>query len=136
MKETCPRLTTLLWRGARRRCPACGQGALYQRWIVMHDHCSHCSLKYLRDQGDLWGYILVLDRAAFILPLIAMLYLRLYNPHSVWFIGFAVGLVATMVYTTPHRNGICLAVDYFIRRRWGDLAEPTATDVAKSDQPT
>ena len=123
MNTGAPKLTILLWRGARCRCPQCGQGRLFKHWLAMHEHCGPCGLRYLRDQGDLWGYIIVLDRLAFILPLIAMLYFRLYNPHSIWFVIFAVGLLVTLFATTPHRNGICLGVDYFIRRKWGDLSE-------------
>lgn len=103
---------------------------MFKHWLALHDHCETCQLRYLRNQGDLWAYLIVLDRLAFILPLIAMLYFRLYNPHSIWFVVFAVGLVAMLLYTTPHRNGLCLAVDYFIRCRWGDLAEDSPAPAA------
>jgi uncharacterized protein (DUF983 family) len=123
MTEAPPKLSLALRRGPRRRCPACGRGAVFQRWLTMHDRCSHCGLQYLRNQGDLWAYVLVVDRALFILPLVAMLYFRLYNPYSIWFILFAVALVGSLFSTMPHRNAMCLGVDYYIRRKWGDLAE-------------
>jgi len=69
MSEPIPKLKTVMWRGWRRRCPRCGEGPIYQRWITLHDSCSHCGLRYLQDQGDLWAYLVAIDRALFILPL-------------------------------------------------------------------
>ena len=135
MKSPPPRLRTLLWRGIRCRCPQCGRGRVFKRWLTMHENCHDCGLKYLRDQGDLWAYIIVLDRAAFILPLIAMLYFRLYNPHSIWFVLFAATVLFGLIYTAPHRNGLCLGVDYFIRCKWGDLSADTSESSKPNEPP-
>ncbi len=123
MNEPIPKLRTLLWRGWRRRCPHCGQGPIYQGWLKMHDRCSHCDFKYLADQGDLWAYLVVIDRAAFLFPLVVLIYFRLNNPATAWFY-FSSGLIFfLLIYTFPHRNGVGLACDYYFRRKWGDLAE-------------
>ena len=50
--------------------PQCGQGALFRRWVTLHDYCPICGLVYLENQGDLWGYLLLIDRGFFILSLI------------------------------------------------------------------
>lgn len=89
----------------------------------MHDRCAVCHLQYLSDQGDLWAYVVAVDRALFILPLITMIFFRLYNPHSAWFYVFSVALLLVFIFTMPHRNGLCLGVDYWMRRKWGDLAD-------------
>ena len=123
MSEPIPKLKTLLWRGCCKKCPQCGQGALFKRWTMLRDECAVCGLKYLENQGDLWGYILFLDRALFILPLIVMIYFRLYNPNSVWFFIFGAAMLFVLIYTLPHRTGVSLALDYLIRRKSGDLAE-------------
>lgn len=122
MNEPLPKLKTVLWRGCRRRCPRCGQGPVYKNFLRMHDDCSSCGLKFMHDQGDLWVYIIIVDRAVFILPLIGMLYFKLYNPYSVWFVLFAVALVVSLFGTVPHRNAMCLGIDYWARHKWGDLA--------------
>lgn len=122
MNESIPRLRTVLWRGLRRRCPQCGRGAIYHGWVKLHDRCSACGLQYLSDQGDLWAYLVAVDRALFILPLIVLIYFRLYWPDSIWFYLFTAGLMFGFVYTLPHRNGMALGADYLIRRKWGDLA--------------
>jgi len=128
MNEPIPRLKTLLWRGWRKKCPQCGQGPLFQRWNRLHEHCPVCGLKYLENEGDLWGYILFADRALFILPLIVMIYFRLYNPNSPWFFVFGGGLLFGLIYTLPHRTGMSLALDYLVRRKSGDLVDHPTDD--------
>lgn len=121
MNEPMPKLKTVLWRGLRRRCPQCGEGRIYKGWVSLHDHCPNCHLLYLRDQGDLWAYLVAADRALFIFPMVIMIYFRLYIPDSIWFYVLVVFLLAGFIYTLPHRNGMCLGADYLIRRKWGDL---------------
>jgi len=117
MSEPSPSPWTLLARGARRRCPQCGRGALFKRLNVMHDRCAVCGLQYLDNQGDLFGYLFVIDRALFILPLLAMVFFRLYVPSSRWFYVAFVLLMLALVFTLPQRTGISIALDYLLRRR-------------------
>ncbi len=119
-----PKLRTLLWRGARKKCPQCGRGALYQGWIKLHEHCASCGLQYLPNQGDLWGPLLFLDRVLFIIPLIVVIYFRQFNSDVRWLLLIGGGMVFLLVFTLPHRNGMSLAIDYLIRRKAGDLSEP------------
>jgi uncharacterized protein (DUF983 family) len=40
-----PSLATMLWRGARRRCPWCGgRGAFFTGWFTMGERCRTCGL--------------------------------------------------------------------------------------------
>jgi uncharacterized protein (DUF983 family) len=117
MAEAVAELTTLLARGARKTCPQCGRGPLFRRFNIMHDHCDACGLKFLDNQGDLFGYLFVLDRVLFILPLIAMVFFRVYLPSSDWFyVAWAI-LMVVLVWTLPHRSGMSVALDYYFRRR-------------------
>lgn len=50
-----PRPRTLFFRAVRRRCPACGGGPLFTRWIRMAPACPACGL--LTDRGES-GYAL------------------------------------------------------------------------------
>ena len=45
--------------GLRLRCPRCGTGRLYSKPFRMRDHCSHCSLKFEREQGYFIGAIYI-----------------------------------------------------------------------------
>jgi uncharacterized protein (DUF983 family) len=45
-----PSLVTMLWRGARRRCPWCGgRGSFFTGWFSMEDRCRTCGIG--RDRG-------------------------------------------------------------------------------------
>lgn len=46
-------------RALQRRCPVCGGGPLFRRWIVMVDHCPACGIRMRRGEdgytlGALW----------------------------------------------------------------------------------
>lgn len=110
-------LATLLARGWRKRCPRCGEGRLFKYLNVMHEHCEACGLRFLEDQGDLFGYLFVLDRVLFLVPLIGMVFLRVWVPNATWFYAvWALAMVALVV-TLPQRTGISIALDYLLRRR-------------------
>ena len=115
-----PTLGTIIKRGIARRCPRCGKGKVFKRWVTLYDNCGECGLQYLRDQGDLWGYLLFVDRAMFVFPLVVMFYFGWWNPNSVWYWGAIAALIAGMVYTIPHRNAISVGLDYMVRTRTED----------------
>ena len=52
-----PSLSTLVWRGAMLRCPACGQGQMFRNWLAMNDPCQECGRKFNRAPGYLLGSI-------------------------------------------------------------------------------
>ena len=100
----------------------------------MHHRCSACGLEYLPDQGDLWAYLVAIDRALYVFPLIVMIYFRLYVPDIRWFYLLTGVLLILFIGTLPHRNGMALGVDYLIRRKWGDLSE-AETQLGSNDTP-
>src|SRR5690349_20270837 len=120
MNNTIPKLRTLLWRGCCKKCPQCGQGALYKRWLTFHEHCSSCGLHYLPNQGDLWGPLLFLDRLLFLIPLIVLVYFGFWHPNIIVFLTFGGLLIFLLIFTMPHRNGMSLAIDDLIRPKSGD----------------
>jgi uncharacterized protein (DUF983 family) len=55
-----PEPTPLLWRtlvlrGLRRRCPSCGTGHLFSRWVRMVDRCPGCGMRFEREEGFFLG---------------------------------------------------------------------------------
>ena len=117
-----PDLKTLLKRGWRKKCPQCGEGAIYKRWLTMHERCSHCALQYLANQGDLFGPLVFLDRVLFLIPLITVFYFHIWHPNVIVFLLVGSVTLCLFVFTMPNRNGVNLAFDYYLRRRSGDLA--------------
>jgi len=133
VKHGVPNLRTLLQRGLRQRCPCCGEGRVFAGWLKLHDRCERCGLKYLANEGDLWAYLILLDRAIFLFPLVVMIYFRLNNPDSIWTWIISGVLLLLFLYTLPHRNAISLGIDYVIRRKWGDLADQEPKPVEPFD---
>ena len=119
-----PKLSALLWRGWRKKCPQCGDGGLYARWMKVRERCPVCGLVYLPNQGDLWGALVFLDRALFLIPFIVLVYFRLWHPNGIAFYVLSGGMLFLLIFTLPQRNGVALAIDYLIRRRSGDLSSP------------
>lgn len=119
-----------LWQavanGWRRRCPRCGEGDLFERRTRIHDVCAVCGLKFLQNQGDAWFFLLIVDRLAFVLPLVAGLYFGLRRWPLGLFLAVAGVVIVLVVVTTRNRYGLCLGLDFWTRRRWGDLA-PSAS---------
>ena len=101
----------------------------------MHDRCSHCGLQYLPDQGDLWAYLVAIDRALFVFPLIVLIYFRLSVPDIRWFYLLAGVLLILFVGTLPQRNGMALGADYLIRRKWGDLSQAAEAEHDSAEPP-
>jgi uncharacterized protein (DUF983 family) len=49
-------------RGWSKRCPHCGNGALFIGWNKPHRCCPVCGYLYERDYGDVWWVWIVTDR--------------------------------------------------------------------------
>ncbi|MAT68766.1 MAG: hypothetical protein CMJ58_04515 [Planctomycetaceae bacterium] len=52
-----PTQATLLARALRLRCPACGQGRIFNGWFRMNDPCPQCGRRFNRAPGYLLGSI-------------------------------------------------------------------------------
>ncbi|MFV0525428.1 MAG: DUF983 domain-containing protein [Acidimicrobiales bacterium] len=52
-----PGVGRMLWRGATRRCPYCGSGHLFRRWVDMVEDCPRCGLHFERIEGHWIGAI-------------------------------------------------------------------------------
>jgi uncharacterized protein (DUF983 family) len=46
---------TLLRRGLRLRCPVCGQGRIFTRWVRMAERCPRCQFRFCREPGEWLG---------------------------------------------------------------------------------
>ena len=100
-----PEIRRTLWRGARRRCPHCGRGPLFVRWITLHERCRVCGLQYLRNQGDTWLYWIVMDRIPIAIGLILIVFFGLHTPTWPQALLFFVAMAAPLVGATPCRSG-------------------------------
>ena len=105
-----------------RRCPHCGQGQLFARWITPHRACSVCGLVYLRNQGDTWLFWILMDRVPIFLGIVAIYFgFRVTN----WVTGllFFGAMAGPLIATMPHRQGIAIALNYLSRVHFRDPSD-------------
>ena len=117
-----PRILPTVWRGVKRRCPHCGRGPLFVRWITLHRRCADCGLVYLRNQGDIWFFWIVMDRIPILLGIAAIFFgfrITSWLNGMAFFLAVAGPLVATM----PQRQGAAVALSYLSRVYFRDPSD-------------
>ena len=117
-----PRILPAVWRGVRRRCPHCGRGSLFVRWITLHRQCANCGLVYLRNHGDIWFFWIVMDRIPILLGIAAIfLGFRISN----WLngLGFFLAIAGPLIATMPQRQGAAVALSYLSRVYFRDPSD-------------
>jgi uncharacterized protein (DUF983 family) len=115
-------ITTALRRGLGNRCPHCGQGRLFSGWSHL-ERCSACGLVYARNPGDTWAFTIIGDRLP-IAVMIVLLYFGVVRSYPVLGMAMMVVLVALLVWTSPARWGVGIALHYLSRVYWPDPADP------------
>ncbi len=112
-------LITVLWRGLAKRCPRCGQAPQFQSWFTLHERCVQCGLQFEKTPGDTWGFWVLGDRI-FIAITIALIFFGL-SPDNWWErTVFLTAIIGATILTMPRRQGVCTALDYYLRYRIGE----------------
>ncbi len=63
-----------LWRGTLCRCPRCGEGKLFRKWLKPVDNCAHCGLDISGQRADdLPAYIGIFVTGHLLAPVIIAL---------------------------------------------------------------
>jgi len=126
-----PSIPTMLGRGLTRRCPRCGQGALFRRWFSMLPRCPRCDLDFERGEGFWLGSMAVnlgVTEAAFAIVLVGGMVLTW--PDVPWvglgIVSVLVNLIVPLVFF-PFSKTLFLAVD-LVMHRMGAIDRRSATD--------
>lgn len=129
-----PRPRVVLGRGIRGKCPRCGEGPLFERWIKTYDRCSACHLLYQRNYGDIWMFTNIMDRLPVFFGVAALFFgFRVHDWISgALFLGLMVG---PMIATVRHRQGLALALDYLWRVRINDPSDEVRTISSNAELP-
>jgi uncharacterized protein (DUF983 family) len=115
-----PRVGTLLVRALRLRCPNCGGGPLFSRWVVMRDTCPRCHLILDRKEPDyfLGGYVVNFVAAELLIAVGALVAIVWTWPDVPW-TGIQWGLLALMIpapiFFFPFSRTLWLAMDLTFR---------------------
>ena len=109
--------------------PPLRAGAAFVRWITLHGQCAACGLVYLRNQGDIWFFWVVMDRIPILLGVAAIFFgFRITN----WLngVGFFLAIAGPLIVTMPQRQGAAVALKYLSRVYFRDPSDalPDAVD--------
>lgn len=130
-----------LMRGVRRRCPNCGAGGLFRRWLVMEKNCPGCHLILDRNEPDyfLGSYVINFVTAEFTIAA-GTLGAILYNwPDVPWNTikwTLLLLMVPLPVVFYPFAKTLWLAIDLSLRPpTWADFAGHGENEPAREPQP-
>jgi uncharacterized protein (DUF983 family) len=116
-------IASAIGRGARKRCPHCGEGALFSGWAHHLERCPRCGLVYERNPGDTWAFTIIGDRLPLGL-LVVLVYFGIFRAHRVLGVVTFVLVGLLFLWTSPNRWGIGIALHYLSRVYWPDPADP------------
>ena len=120
MKEPAYRPGRGLARGIRRRCPLCGEGALFRSWLEARAACPRCGLRLDRGETDffLGGFTLNFIVAELLLVAFLTAAVALTWPEVPWdwlLWGGAPLMVLAPILFFPFSRTIWLALDLAMR---------------------
>jgi uncharacterized protein (DUF983 family) len=110
-------LYTLLWLGARKRCPKCGQGQMFRSYIQIHTHCPACEVKLQPYAGDSLGVYAVCYFVTILITAVGMglAYLLLPGLSPYGYLGlFAVLSGGVLFGLYPNMKGLWVAFVYLL----------------------
>ncbi|WP_374305324.1 DUF983 domain-containing protein [Ferrovibrio sp.] len=113
-----------MWRGWRCRCPACGQGRMFGRYLKVNDTCPSCGLELAGHRADdAPPYFTILIVGHIIVPLMLLLEQNVQPPQ--W-VHMALWLPLTLLlclWLLPHIKGTLIGLQWS-RRMHGFGSEP------------
>jgi uncharacterized protein (DUF983 family) len=113
---------TTIRRGLSRRCPHCGEGAMFSGWRHL-DRCAVCGLVFERNPGDTWAFTVIGDRVP-VAAAIALVYFGLFRTNRTLGIVALVVLGVVLIWTAPNRWGVGIALHYVSRVYFPDPQDP------------
>jgi uncharacterized protein (DUF983 family) len=114
----------------RKRCPHCGRGAMFQGWARHLDRCSVCGLVYERNPGDTWAFTIFGDRVP-IAAIILLIYFGFGRAHPAIGLATFLAIAAILIWTSPNRWGVGIALHYVTRVLWPDPSDPVPPPMSR-----
>lgn len=104
---------TAMWRGFRRKCPNCGEGALFTGYLKVTDRCAVCGEEmhhHRADDGPAYLTILVVGH---ILAIVMHVMYTQFRPEPlVMATVLTVGCVALSLYLLPRLKGLVVGIQW------------------------
>ncbi len=117
-------------RGWRRRCPACGEGRMFEGYLKVRPACPSCGedLSHHRaDDGP--AYLTILIVGHLMAPLIMVAFVEFRPSPLVLASAFSAGCVALSLYLLPRLKGVIVGIQW-AKRMHGFGSVPRVTDAA------
>jgi len=119
-----PSKTTMLWRGATKRCARCGSGHLFRGWFEIVERCPSCGLRFEREEGYWAGALAInigVTGAVFVIVFVTGLLLTAPNVAVVPLLAILVPLMIIVpIAYYPFSKTLWMAVD----RAWLQHLDP------------
>ncbi|MEO0399097.1 MAG: DUF983 domain-containing protein [Pseudomonadota bacterium] len=102
-----------LWRGARRRCPHCGEGRLFYGYTRVNDHCPSCGLEFSGHRADdAPPYITIMIVGHVAIPL-ALAWKQFFDPPlALQFLALTPAMLLATAWLLPVSKGAMIGVQW------------------------
>ena len=101
-------LNTAMWRGFRGKCPNCGRGHLFERFLKVADHCSECGEELHQHRADDFpAYLVIIVVGHVIVP--ALLAVEVAYAPPAWLqltVWLPLTLVSSLALLQPTKGAI------------------------------
>jgi len=115
LKAPKPSLRTFLVRALRLACPVCGRGALFRRYFVRKEICSHCGWRFERGHGHWIGGAELHMFASYGLSVILFAPLLIFLRPTPFSLGAVIfGHVLLSIAMHRYSRAIFLGIDYLV----------------------
>lgn len=128
-----PTMSTALARGARCRCPQCGEGALFRKYLKVTDACDACGAEMLHHRADDMPAYVVMSIVGHIVVALVMWVEFTYAPPTWvhWILWLPLTVALTLALLQPVKGTIValqwkLGMHGFNARRQPDTVAPIA----------
>jgi uncharacterized protein (DUF983 family) len=125
---TRPSNVQLYGRALVRRCPVCGQGQLFTRWVRMRERCPRCDLAFERVEGHWTGALginTVVSFGSLLLTMLVIFWLTYPDVPAGLLLGSAVVVAVVVPFAFfPFSKTLWLAIDLQMRPPGPDEVRP------------
>jgi uncharacterized protein (DUF983 family) len=105
-----------IWRGARLRCPSCGEGRLFNGYLTTHERCPKCGEELHHQRADdAPPYLTILSTGHVVVPLIISTEVAYAPPvwvHMALWIPLVIGL---SLFLLPRFKGAIIGVQWALK---------------------
>jgi uncharacterized protein (DUF983 family) len=126
-----------LARGLRKRCPRCGEPAIFRSWLQLLDRCPRCDLRFEKEEGGFLGAMTLtyaLAMAIWVAMLVAVLIATVPElPVAPLIVASVAIMVAVPLLTYPNMKGVWAAIEYLVARSQPDYRPPVRRDPRAKD---